>query len=147
MGIVRKPLLFPALLLALLALTWASGAAAAAAKSGKVRSHVAMQRSLGKAEKRASGRRPILWGALVSDQITGHQAPWGMGGPRQLEELLGKRMSLIHFMAPFAHCSASGCGYYRFPDKEMQTIRNHGSIPFFSWSSQAIPSIEVQPDY
>jgi len=147
MGTVRKSLLFPGLLLALLALTWTSGVAMAPAKSGKFRGHVATQRSLGKAEKRTNGRRPILWGALVSDQLTGHQAPWDMGGPRKLEEMLGKRMSLIHFMAPFAHCSSSGCGYYRFPGEEMETIRNHGSIPFFSWSSQAIPSTEVQPDY
>jgi hypothetical protein len=146
MGMVRKSLLLPALLV-ILVLAWTSGAAVVSAKGGKFRSHVAMQRSLGKAKQRGSGQRPILWGALVGDQLTGHQAPWDMGGPHELEELLGKRMSLIHFMAPFAHCSSSGCGHYRFPGEEMQTIRSHGSIPFFSWSSQAIPSTEVQPDY
>lgn len=147
MDLVRNRTLLPAFLSLLLALTLSTGAATAAGGKGKLRAHVAVQRSLGKAEKRSSGRRPILWGALVGDQITGHQSPWDMGGPRKLEAMLGKRMSLIHFMAPFAHCSSSGCGYYSFPDEEMQRIRSHGAIPFFSWSSQAIPSTEVQPDY
>ncbi len=148
MDLVRNRSPFPALLLLLAALTWSGvDGVASAAGNGKLRAHVAFQRSLGKAEKRTSGRRPIYWGAFVGDQISGHQAPWDMGGPRQLEALLGKRMSLLHFMAPFAHCSSEGCGYYRFPDEEMQTIRSHGAVPFFSWSSQAIPSTEVQPDY
>jgi len=144
MAFFRPRVLLPVLSLLLLALV-ATGVASA--KSGRLGGHIAVQRSLGKAEPRAVTRRPILWGALVSDQLTGHQAPWDMGGPRQLEAMLGKRMSLIHFMAPFAHCSDSGCGYYEFPAEEMQTIRNHGSIPFFSWSSQSIPSSEAQPDY
>jgi beta-mannanase len=144
MAFFRPRLLLPVLLVLLVALVATS---AAAANGGKLRGHIALQRSLGKAKERTAGRRPILWGALVSDQLTGHQAPWDMGGPRQLESLLGKRMSLIHFMAPFAHCSAEGCGYYDFPAEELQTIRNHGSIPFFSWSSQSIPSSEAQPDY
>jgi len=146
---VRNRRLLPALLLLLLALAWTQAVVgvASAERRGKIAPHVALKRSLGKGEKRTSGRRPIYWGALVGDQITGHQAPWDMGGPRSLEGMLGKRMSLVHFMAPFAHCSSSGCGYYRFPAAEMQTIRSHGAIPFFSWSSQAIPSTEVQPDY
>jgi beta-mannanase len=147
MGSVRIRLLFPALLLLLVVLAGTGGAVGAAAKGGKFRGHLAAQRSLGKAKERTAARRPILWGALVSDQLTGHQAPWDMGGPRKLEAMLGKRMSLIHFMAPFSHCAEAGCGYYDFPAEEMQTIRNHGSIPFFSWSSQSIPSSESQPDY
>ncbi len=129
------------------ALLFGCFAAGSQAAGGKLGGHIAFQRSLGKSEKRATGRRPILWGALVSDQLTGHQAPWDMGGPKALEAMLGKRMSLIHFMAPFSHCDSSGCGYYRFPEEEMQTIRSHGAIPFFSWSSQSIPSSEEQPDY
>jgi mannan endo-1,4-beta-mannosidase len=125
----------------------ASSAGHAVAESGKFRGHVSLQRSLGQAKKRTSTRRPILWGALISDQINGRQVPWHMGGATALEAMLGKRMSLIHFMAPFSHCSDSGCSHYSFPAREMQTIRNHGAIPFFSWSSQAIPSTEEQPDY
>jgi len=147
MHLVRFRSLHPALLLALVALAWLAVPGLAPARSGKFRGHVAAQRSLGKAQQRTAAREPFLWGALVSDQLTGHQAPWDMGGPRQLEAMLGKRMSLLHFMAPFSQCSEQGCSYYRFPHEEMQTIRGHGSIPFFSWSSQSIPSSEVEPDY
>jgi hypothetical protein len=143
----RTRSLLPALLPALVALALLVAPGLAAAKGGKFRSHVSAQRSLGKAKKRTAARRQILWGALVGDQLTGHQAPWDMGGPQQLEAMLGKRMSLVHFMAPFSHCSSSGCGYYDFPAAEMRTIRRHGATPFFSWSSQSIPSREVEPDY
>ncbi len=89
----------------------------------------------------------IYWGAAVGDQLTGDEAPWDMRAATKLEGMLGKSMSLIHFMASFSHCSSSGCSYYRFPAEEMQTIRNHGAIPFFSWSSQSIPSRLVEPDF
>jgi hypothetical protein len=148
MDLVRHRSLLPGLLLLLVALIWAGAVGAASAKRvGKLHDNVALQRSLPKGEKPTSDRRPIFWGALVDDQLTGHQAPWDMGGPRKLEAMLGKRMSLIHFMAPFSHCSSSGCDYYPFPGEEMETIRSHGAIPFFSWSSQSIPSTEEQPDY
>jgi len=148
MDLVRHRSLLPGLLLLLVALAWAGSAGAATGKRvGKLHGAVALERSSGKGEQRTNARRPIYWGALVSDQLTGHQAPWDMGGPRKLEAMLGTRMSLIHFMAPFSHCSSSGCGYYPFPDEEMETIRNHGAVPFFSWSSQSIPSAEEQPDY
>jgi beta-mannanase len=88
----------------------------------------------------------IYWGAAIGDQLTGDEAPWDMRAATRLEGMLGKSMSLIHFMAPFAHCSPAGCSYYRFPAKEMQRIRNHGAIPFFSWSSQSIPSRLDEPE-
>lgn len=120
--------LLPALLL-VLALSWSASAGMAESK-------------------RAQPRRAIHWGALISDQINGRQVPWHMGGASALEEMLGRRMSLIHFMAPFSHCSEEGdCSHYEFPRREMQTIRRHGAVPFFSWSSQAIPSTMDQPDY
>jgi hypothetical protein len=89
----------------------------------------------------------IYWGAAIGDQLTGDEAPWDMRAAAKLEGMLGKSMSLIHFMAPFSHCSSSGCSHYRFPAKEMQTIRKHGAIPFFSWSSQSIPSRLHEPDF
>jgi hypothetical protein len=143
----RTRLLLPALLSALVALALLVAPGLAAAKGGKFRGHVSAQRSLGKAKERTGARRPILWGALVGDQLTGHQAPWDMGGPQKLEAMLDKQMSLVHFMAPFSHCSPSGCGYYDFPATEMRTVRRHGATPFFSWSSQSTPSREVEPDY
>ena len=32
------------------------------------------------------------------------------------------------------------CSFYNFPAGAMDSIRAHGSIPFFSWGSQSIPS-------
>jgi hypothetical protein len=114
------------------------------AKSGRKHPHIAARRSL---SNPGGGAGSIYWGALVGDQITGRQVPWDMSAASKLEGMLGKSMSLLHFMAPFAHCSSSGCSYYRFPDEEMQAIRDRGAIPFFSWSSQAIPSTLEQPDF
>jgi Glycosyl hydrolase family 26 len=142
-----RSLLLPALLLAL-ALSWLGGAPVAEGRKIEGgRARLAFQRSLGKAEKRAQPTRALLWGALISDQINGHQVPWQMGAATTLERMLGKRMSLIHFMAPFTDCYSSKCSYLRFPAKEMETIREYGATPFFSWSSQSIPSREEEPDY
>ena len=161
MALLRLRLLPVALLASALLLTLGASTAVPTAESrlpGKPGIGIA-ERALSKGKKgkcrqarrckrrQSAGARPIYWGALIHDQLNGEQVPWDMGGARQLEAMLGKKMSLIHFMAPFAECGSSGCSYYRFPDEEMQTIRNHGAIPFFSWSSQAIPSREVQPDF
>jgi Glycosyl hydrolase family 26 len=89
----------------------------------------------------------LYWGASIGDQITGDQAPWDMGALSQFESMVGKSLSLVHFMAPFSQCGSQGCSYYKFPAREMQSIRDHGSIPFFSWSSQSIPSQLNEPDY
>jgi hypothetical protein len=144
MALVRLRSLLVAAFVLLLGATAAVGPALAQAKVGKKHPHVAARRSLGNP---GGGAGSIYWGALVGDQITGRQVPWDMGAASKLEGMLGKSMSLLHFMAPFAHCSSSGCSYYRFPDEEMQAIRDRGAIPFFSWSSQAIPSTLEQPDF
>ncbi len=89
----------------------------------------------------------LYWGALVGDQITGDKPPWDMDALSRFEGMAGKSSSLVHFMAPFAECSSSDCSYFDFPAKEMESIRERGSIPFFSWSSQAIPSRLDQPDF
>ncbi|HEX5983137.1 MAG TPA: glycosyl hydrolase [Solirubrobacterales bacterium] len=144
-----RSILLPALLL-VLALSWGAGAGLAESKGvGKGRGEISFQRALGKPKaKRVTPRRSIRWGALIHEQINGEQVPWDMGAAHWLERALGKEMSLIHFMAPFSDCSdKDDCFHYEFPAREMQTIRNHGATPFFSWSSQSIPSGEVQPDY
>lgn len=89
---------------------------------------------------------PMYWGAAIGDHLTGTQAPWDMNAVAKFEASAGKQVSLIHFFAPFANC-ASACWYYKFPTGPMQTIRDHGAIPFFSWSSQSIPSSLNQPDF
>ena len=53
--------------------------------------------------------------------------------------MAGKKLSIVHFAAPFANCTRSPCSFYGFPTTPMDNIRTHGSIPFFSWGSQSIP--------
>ena len=89
---------------------------------------------------------PIYWGAWIGDQLTGNEAPWDMSAVSKFEQMTGKPMSLVHFSSPFADCSPS-CSFYKFPTSSMQAIREHGSIPFFSWASQATPAGIDQPDF
>jgi hypothetical protein len=88
----------------------------------------------------------MYWGAAIGEHLTGTQAPWDMNATAKFEATAGKGLSLLHFFAPFANC-ASTCWNYDFPTGPMDTIREHGAIPFFSWSSQSIPSSQSQPDY
>jgi hypothetical protein len=79
------------------------------------------------------------WGAWIGSQLTGGQPPWDMSSVARFEQLTGKAPSLLEFAAPFADCSSSPCSFYHFPTYEMNTIRNYGAVPFFSWGSQSIP--------
>ncbi|MEK6276684.1 MAG: glycosyl hydrolase [Actinomycetota bacterium] len=87
------------------------------------------------------------WGAEIGDQLTGTQPPWDMNAVSKFEQMAGKPLSLVQFATPFANCYSSPCTFYGFPTWEMQTIRQHGAIPFFSWASQSIPSSLDQPDF
>jgi Glycosyl hydrolase family 26 len=89
----------------------------------------------------------LYWGAWIGSQHTGTEAPWDMNAVSDFEAETGKPLSLIHFASPFADCSQSPCSDYSFPTTPMQTIREHGAIPFFSWSSQSTPSSLSEPDY
>jgi hypothetical protein len=90
---------------------------------------------------------PLYWGATIGDQLTGDQAPWDMGAVSKFESIAGKGLSLVNFFSPFADCSGSKCSFYKFPTEPMEDIREHGSIPVFSWSSQSIPSSVNEPDF
>ncbi len=82
----------------------------------------------------------IYWGASISDQPSGEQAPWDMSLVTKFEETAGKQLSLVNFFSPFANCASSPCSFYEFPSGPMESIRRHGAIPVFSWSSQSIPT-------
>jgi hypothetical protein len=84
-------------------------------------------------------QRGIYWGAWIGTQLTGNQPPWDMSAVNHFEGMVGKGLSLLEFAAPFADCGQSPCSFYDFPTYEMQTIRNYGAIPFFSWGSQSVP--------
>jgi hypothetical protein len=87
------------------------------------------------------------WGAQIGPHLTGMDAPWDMNAVTKFEGLARKKLSLVHFASPFANCSSSPCTFYPFPTTPMQSVRAHGSIPAFSWSSQAIPDDADQPDF
>jgi mannan endo-1,4-beta-mannosidase len=94
----------------------------------------------GKSQKKVLPKqRGIYWGAWIGSQLTGGQPPWDMSAVSHFSGMVGKGLSLLEFAAPFADCDSSPCTFYRFPTYEMQTIRNYGAIPFFSWGSQSVP--------
>ncbi len=72
-----------------------------------------------------------------------------MSAVTKFEEMAGKKLSIVNFAAPFANCPTSGaaCSFYNFPANEMNSIRSHGAIPFYSWSSQSIPSSLNEPNF
>jgi len=92
----------------------------------------------------ASG--PIYWGATIGSHLTGTQAPWDMSAVTKFEEGARKKASMVQFFQPFANCNP-GCSFYKFPTSPLESIRQHGSIPVLSWSSQSIPSTKVEPDF
>jgi hypothetical protein len=114
---------------------------APAASAGTERAASKAQGKKAKAQKKKSlpKQRPAYWGAWIGTQLTGGQPPWDMSSVGRFSELAAKTPSLLEFAAPFADCSTSPCTYYRFPRFEMETIRNFGAIPFFSWGSQSTP--------
>jgi mannan endo-1,4-beta-mannosidase len=99
------------------------------------------------ASSSSGAHAPLYWGASIGSQLTGTQAPWDMNAVTKFEELAGKPLSLVNFFAPFANCSSSPCSFYKFAKGPMESIRQHGAIPVFSWSSQSIPSSLDEPDF
>jgi hypothetical protein len=92
--------------------------------------------------------RHVYWGAWIGDQLTGTDAPWDMGAASRFEELAGKGMSLLEFSSSFEDCSRNPCRFYDFPTAAMQRVREHGSIPFFSWGAESSPRTTAeQPDF
>jgi hypothetical protein len=90
---------------------------------------------------------PVYWGATIGSQLTGNQAPWDMTAVTKFEEETQKKLSLIQFFQPFANCSGGNCSFYDFPTTPLENIRQHGSIPVLSWSSQATPSSVNEPEF
>jgi len=116
--------------------------------SRRARHQLTRRRSRGCASAQASGAgAPLYWGATIGEQITGEQAPWDMDAVSSFEGMAGKGASLVNFFGPFANCSGSKCSFYKFPTEPMENIREHGSIPVYSWSSQSIPSSLNEPDF
>ncbi len=137
-------------LLALGLICLAASPALAGAKTAQPGPHAAkhgQHRHPGPKKRHLQRQRPIYWGAWIGDQLTGTPAPWDMGAVAQLEQRLGKGLSLIQFATPFADCSSSPCSFYRFPASPMDSIRGYGAIPFLSWSSASTPAATILPDF
>jgi hypothetical protein len=90
---------------------------------------------------------PLYWGAWIGSQLTGDEAPWDMSAVTKFEGMAGKGASVVNFSSPFADCSSSPCSFYKFPAAQMEAIRAHGSMPFFSWASSSTPASTNQPDF
>jgi beta-mannanase len=67
-----------------------------------------------------------------------------MSGVAEVEAMVGKGMSLVQFSTPMA--SSDGNSPFYFMPTLFDRVRNHGSIPFFSWSSSAIGNYN-HPDF
>jgi mannan endo-1,4-beta-mannosidase len=73
----------------------------------------------------------IYWGAVVSGKLYGfHDPPWDMRGLYAFEKHAGKKVSILALGANWGSGKAS-----RFPTAQMERIREHGSIPLYSWAS------------
>jgi hypothetical protein len=90
--------------------------------------------------------KPLYWGAVIGNQLTGEAPPSDFGAVEAFERIARKGVSLLSFSQPFADCSTI-CRYFPFPKIPMETLREHGTIPFLSWASQSVPSSLNQPEY
>ena len=90
------------------------------------------------AHHKAKASKGVYWGAWIGPELTGTEPPWDMSAITKFEELVGKSPSLISFSSPFLTCSEGegSCEPNRFPGGPMESIRNYGAIPVFSWGSQ-----------
>jgi mannan endo-1,4-beta-mannosidase len=89
----------------------------------------------------AARGQALLWGAWFDDSV-----PWNMAPVRAFDELVGDRVSVVEFGAPFANCD-SRCVFYKFPWTAMRNIWRQGAVPMLSWSSQSVPSSTHEPDF
>jgi hypothetical protein len=91
------------------------------------------------------GSQKLYWGAWIGSQFTGTDAPWDMNAVADFEKLTGKPLSLINFSSPWQNCYST-CKNYNFDTTAFDNVRNHGSIPFFSWGSDSLPVSLNEPN-
>jgi hypothetical protein len=99
------------------------------------------------ASKHPPPPNPLYWGAQIGDQLTGEKAPWDMKAVYKFEHMVGKTVSLLSFSEPFAECTGSACEFTKFPTTPLQSLRDHGTVPFLNWSSEASPETVNQSPY
>lgn len=82
----------------------------------------------------------IYWGAWIGSQYTGTEAPWSTAAMQDVQNEVGKGLSLVNFSSPFATANGS---YYNFDSTAFANTRNYGAIPFFSWGSTPYSDAQV----
>jgi hypothetical protein len=72
----------------------------------------------------------IYWGAWIKNSAG--EAPWSTTALSKFEQATGKHVSMVNWSSPFylSNCN----GYCTFQTSAFNTVRSHGSIPFFSWN-------------
>jgi hypothetical protein len=123
-----------ALVLALVALLLPVAGAGAVTHhaSAKTRAHQALSVGFPASAIASPSSKTMLWGAWTDRHVTGTLAPWDMSSMNVLERQVGKGQSLLHFGIPMIGTTGA---YYGFPTAQMENARDHGSIPFLSWST------------
>ena len=82
----------------------------------------------------ASGSQ-IYWGATIEGSNYGDGfAPWDTNSITAFQTNMGKNISILNFGEEWYSCPSS-CSYNPFPTSQMNTVRNLGIIPFFTWGS------------
>ena len=90
----------------------------------------------------------VYWGANIGEHLTGGSPPYDMNAADQFEGMVGKQMSIIHFVQAWGDCSATPCTLRKFPAKQMEAVRQRGAIPLFGWVSFSTPqTTSSQPDF
>jgi len=87
----------------------------------------------------AKAKAPLYWGAQIGKQLTGEAPPWDMNALAKFEGMAKKGASILAFSSAFADCR-SGCEYFPFPTQAMEALRQRGTIPLLTWSSQSVPT-------
>jgi Glycosyl hydrolase family 26 len=152
-ALARRSLLIASALLAI----GAADASSSGRAGGRACSRPSAARACDRARSGTAARRPaaggpagraaLYWGAWIGSQLTGREAPWSYDAVLRFEQLTGKGISLVSFASPFANCTSQPCTAYAFPRSPFSTIRAHGAIPFFSWSSASLPVSPIEPAY
>ena len=83
----------------------------------------------------APSQAPKYWGAWIGKQLTGSEAPWDATAITAFEGIAGKGLSTLNWSSPFYASYCAGGTYCTFDTTMFERVRQHGSIPFFSWAN------------
>ena len=83
----------------------------------------------------------LYWGAWIDPGPRDQPAPVNLARIDAFEYMVGKRPSILESYSAFFKCddgSGGACsGEYGFPEEQLETIRQRGAIPLFTWASES----------